>query len=187
MNDFNFFAPYQGKQKQVVNKKIYIYTVSAVVAVFIVGTFAWNSINVYMLNRDIDKFQNSINSPKVQAKVKEAQVLNNKLDVLNKYEGGLSKINEGMNSRSVISSELLRKINSTLPENVYFRSISVDGSSLSFQGVSKTRSAIGELQHNIKGLDIIAEGQIGNISEDDSSNGSYSFDLKCTLKDVDGK
>ncbi|GFZ32514.1 hypothetical protein CSC2_30400 [Clostridium zeae] len=187
MNDFNFFAPYQGKQKQVVNKKIYIYTVSAVVLLFIVGTFVWNSINVYMLNRDIDKFQSSINSPKVQDKVKKAEEVNKKIDVLNKYDDGLTKINEGINSRNTISSSLLNKINSTLPADVYFKSITVDGSSLSIQGVSKTRTAIGEVQHNMKVLDIIADAQIGNISGDDSNDGNYTFDLKCTLKDVDVK
>ncbi|GKU32021.1 PilN domain-containing protein [Clostridium folliculivorans] len=187
MNDFNFFAPYQGKQKQVVNKKIYIYTVSAVVLLFIVGTFAWNSINVYMLNRDIDKFQSSINSTKVQDKVKKAEEVNKKIDVLNKYDDGLTKINEGINSRNIISSSLLNNINSTLPADVYFKSITVDGSNLSIQGVSKSRTAIGEVQHNMKALDIVGDAQIGNISGDDSDNGNYTFDLKCTLKDVDVK
>jgi type IV pilus assembly protein PilN len=187
MNDFNFFAPYQGKQKQVVGKKIYIYTISAVVILFVVGTFVWNNINIFIINREIDKYQSAVSSPKVQEKVKEAENLKNKLDILNKYEDGLSKIDGGINSRDTISSALLNKINSTLPSDINFKSVSIDGSSLSIQGISKTMSAIGELQHNIKSLDSIVDAQVGNINQDDSKSGSYSFDLKCTLKDVDEK
>ncbi|WP_160675226.1 PilN domain-containing protein [Clostridium sp. C8-1-8] len=187
MNDFNFFAPYQGKQKQVVGKKIYVYTISAVVGVLILGSLIWNSISIFMLNRSIDKYQSSINSTKVQEKVKKAEEVNKKIEVLNKYDDGLTKINSAINSRDTISSTLLKDINSTLPKDVYFKSISVDGNSLSIQGVSKTRTAIGEVQHNMKSLDIIADAQIGNISGDDSDAGNYTFDLKCTLKDVDEK
>lgn len=84
-----------------------------------------------------------------------------------------------------MSSELLRSINSTIPKEVSFKTITVEENVITFKGVSKNRQGIGELQYNVKQLDIVENAQVGSISSDDVGNESYTFDLKCTLKDVD--
>ncbi|MBK1810494.1 PilN domain-containing protein [Clostridium sp. YIM B02505] len=184
MNDFNFFAPYQGKQKQVVNKKIYIYTISAVVLIFILGTLIWNSVNIYITNKQIEKYKADINSPKLQAKITEANDINKKSQILSKYDVAIDSINNDIAKKNVVSSDILDKINLAVPKEVSFNNISLDESNISFNGQSKNRQAIGELQHNLKGLDIFEVVQVNSITGDEADS-NYKFDLKCTLKDVE--
>ncbi|MDD7795765.1 PilN domain-containing protein [Clostridium sp. 'White wine YQ'] len=183
MKDFNFFAPYQGKQKQAKDKKIYIYTLGLVLIVVIFGTLIWNSVSIFLLNRDIKKYNSSINAADVQQKYKEAEDINNKSSILNKYNASIDIINATISKKDRISSETIHSINSTLPKEVSFASITIDENAIDLQGSAKNRQAIGEFQHNMKELDIVSDAQIINISDVD--NGNYKFELKCTLKDVD--
>lgn len=185
MRDFNFFAPYQGQKKQTVNKKIYIYSIGVILLLIVVGTLIWNSVRIHMLNSSITKYNKEINSSQVQEKVKIAEDINRKITILNKYDAGLTELADGMESNNNIKSEFLNDLNLTLPQDVSLKSASIDGSSINIQGASKSRTAIGEFQHNIKALDKIEDAQIGSISSDGTNGAEYSFDLKCTLKDVD--
>ena len=49
------------------------------------------------------------------------------------------------------------------------------------QAKSSNRTAIGEIEHNLKKLNFIQDVYVGGIAGDTE----YTFDLKCTLKDVD--
>ena len=63
---------------------------------------------------------------------------------------------------------------------LHFKNINITNGNVSISAASKTRTAIAEVQHNLKGLDIIGDVIIGGISGDGSS-GEYTFDLKCVL------
>lgn len=185
MRDFNFFAPYQGKTKQTINKKIYVYTSAIIITLLIFGTLTWNSVNIFMLNRDIAKYNTEINSPQVQEKVKQAEEINKKLVILDKYNNEVTQIITVMGASKYINSEFLDAINSTLPQDVSLKTIAIDGTNLSIQGTAKTRKAIGEFEHNVGSLENISNSQIGTINGDGTDGVEYTFDLKCTLKDVD--
>lgn len=185
MRDFNFFAPYQGKNKEQKDKKIYIYIVSGVLVAFIFGTLIWNTTSIIITKSQIKKYNEQINAADIQEKIKIAEELNTKTTVLNKYETAISSINFSMAKNDVVTSELLEKINSTIPKDVSFNSTSIDSTTITFKATSKTRQAIGEIQYNIKQLDNIEDVQISSISGDESDSSGYTFDLKCTLKDSD--
>lgn len=187
MRDFNFFAPFQGEKKQSVNKKIYFYTLAIVVGGFVVISFGWNMFNLYKLEHDIKKLNTTLNSSNVQDKVKKAEDINKKLSILGKYDEGLLQVGEAIEGRNMVNSQILKKLNSTLPDEVSFKSITIGGSSISIQALAQTRTAIAEFEHNIKELDIISDAQIGAINSDGANDSQYSFDIKCSLKDVDTK
>lgn len=183
--DINFFIPYQGRKKETKNRKIEIYAVMGVLGVFIFGTLLWNSISIFKLKKDITKYTEALNAPEIQEKAQEAEDINNKITLLNEYSKGLTRVTDAIISRDVVSVEILEKLSSTLPTDVSFKNISITKGIITIQGISKSRSAIGEVQHNIKQLDIIEDATISSISSDSAVEGEYSFDINCILRSVE--
>ena len=171
--DINFFSPYQGKKKEQKNQNIYKYSLSGFVAAFIVGTLAWNSINLYKVNTA------KLEDPSIVEKLLEAEQTEAKLNLLSSYEKQLNTIYKGVESRDVVSNEILNMISSTLPTEVSFNSLNLTNTEITMQATSTNRTAIAEVQYNLKQLKNIQEVYIGAISGDEK----YTFDIRCTLKD----
>ena len=71
-----------------------------------------------------------------------------------------------------------------LEENISDESIdNIDNKTLTIQALSKTRSAISDLQYNLNNLGFIENTYISGIGER-NAQGDYSFSISCTLKEV---
>ncbi|VYU68599.1 Fimbrial assembly protein (PilN) [Clostridium tertium] len=178
--DLNFFAPYQGQKKEQHNKNIYVYSIAAFLSVAIVGSFAWNTSRIILLNSKIKDYNAKLEDPIVKEKLVTWEDISRKTDILSRYNDGLVEINNALGTREVVSTELLNKLSACLPSQVTFNSISIDSKQISIQAVSSSRPAIGELENNLRKLDNIQDVYIGGISGTES----YTFDIKCVLKDV---
>lgn len=178
--DLNFFAPYQGQKKEQHNKNVYLYSVAAFLSVAIVGSFAWNTGRIILLNNKIKDYNSKLEEQVVKEKLAIWEDISRKTDVLSRYNQGLVDINTALDTRAVVSTELLNMISSCLPSQVTFNSISIDNKQVSIQAVSSSRTAIGELENNLRKLENIQDVYIGGISGTES----YTFDIKCVLKDV---
>lgn len=178
--DLNFFAPYQGQKKEQHNKNIYVYSVAAFLSVAIVGSFAWNTGRIILLNNKIKDYNTKLEEQVVKEKLAIWEDISRKTDILSRYNEGLVDINNALDTRAVVSTELLNMISSCLPSQVTFNSISIDNKQISIQAVSSSRPAIGELENNLRKLENIQDVYIGGISGTES----YTFDIKCVLKDV---
>lgn len=178
--DLNFFAPYQGQKKEEHNKNIYVYSIAAFLSVAIVGSFAWNTGRIILLNNKIKDYNAKLEDPIVKEKLVTWEDVSRKTDILSRYNEGLVDINNALDTRAIVSTELLNMISSCLPSQVTFNSISIDNKQISIQAVSSSRTAIGELENNLRKLENIQDVYIGGISGTES----YTFDVKCVLKDV---
>lgn len=187
MRDFNFFSPYIGKSKEAKDKTLYFGIGAAIIGIIIVGTFAWNSISILKLNNDIKSLNVELSKPERVEKLKQAEELNKKQEILNKYYEGVNVIFNTIDSTNAVTSDLLNSLSSTLPQGVSFKSMALDGQTVQIQGTAKSRVSIGELEYNLKKLDRISETQVSSITggDDTGNKGEYSFSLKCTLKDVE--
>ena len=181
IRDMNFFAAYQGQKKEQKNKNIYVYSLVGFLSVFIVGTLAWNSTNIFLLNNKIKDYNEKLEKEDINVKIEKWDEISKKDDILNKYNKELSNIVDGLKTREVVTTGLLDKLSSTLPTEVTFNSISITNTDISIQAVSTSRVAIGEIEHNLKKLNNIQDVYIGGISGDEN----YTFDIKCVLKDVE--
>jgi len=179
--DMNFFSPSQGIKKEAKDKRIYIYSLAGFLAVVIIGTLAWNSINLYLTGNEIDDYKAKLQATDVQQKLTEFNDTTSKINTLNQYEQDLQVIAKAVDSKDVVTTKLLNKLSSTLPTEVSFNSISISNKDIIIQAKSSNRTAIGEIEHNLKQLDYIQDVYIGGIAGDTE----YTFDLKCTLKDVE--
>lgn len=179
--DMNFFAPYQGQKKEEKNQNIYIYSIISFLVVIILGTLIWNTTNIILLNKKIEKYTEELNSPEIVEKIAKWEDIYNKTNILDEYNKGLNSIISSLKTREVVKVELLNKLSSSLPSEVTFNSINVTNTEISIQAVSTSREAIGEVQHNLKNIDNIGDVYISGISGDKT----YNFDIKCSLKDVE--
>lgn len=179
--DINFFTPYQGQRKEERNNNIYIYSLLGFLSIVIVGTLIYNSVNITLVNKKIADYQEQLNAPEIQEKIKESDIINKKISILGQYDKDLQQVLKSVNSRDVVSTNLLNMLSGTLPSEVSFNSINITKTDITIQAVSTSRTAIGEIQHNLKELNNIQDVYIGSISGDEE----FTFDIKCVLKDVE--
>lgn len=179
--DMNFFAPYQGQKKEEKNQNIYIYSIISFLVIVILGSLIWNTSNIILLDKKIDKYTEELNAPEIIEKIAKCEDIYNKTSILDEYNKGLNSIISSLKTREVVKVELLNKLSSSLPSEVTFNSINITSSEISIQAVSTNREAIGEVQHNLKNIDNIEDVYISGISGDKT----YNFDIKCSLKDVE--
>jgi type IV pilus assembly protein PilN len=187
MRDFNFFSPYIDKSKQKKDRTLFFGIGAAVIAFAIVGTFLWNSISTIKLNSDIKALNEELNKPDKIEKLRKAEELIKKQEIMNSYFDGIKVIYSSVESRNTVTSVFMQSLTAKMPQGVSFKSMAIDGQNVQVQGIAKTRAAIAELQYNLKNLSSVSEVSISSIAggTDKSTNGEYTFSLKCTLKDVE--
>ncbi|KFX57566.1 PilN domain-containing protein [Clostridium botulinum] len=187
MRDINFFSPYQGKNQEKKNAMIYIYGAMGVVGALIIITLIFNTTRILLLNRSISNYNEKLNTTEIQEKFAEAQKVNNEIEILTKYDSALNDVLGKVNSRNNVSDLVLTSINSTIPSQISFKTLQINNDILIIQGISSSRDAVGEFQHNLKELSIINDVFVNSIDIDGALEGNYSFDIKCILKEVNLK
>ena len=177
--DINFFSSYQGKKKEKKNKNIYIASLLGFLAIFIVGTLTWNTFNILKTEKQIKEYQAQLEDPAIKEKVAEAEEVSAELDILSRYDKEITNVYKSVTTRDIVSNEILNMVSSTLPTEVSFNSLNVTNTEITMQATSTNRTAIAEVQYNLKQLRNIQEVYIGSIAGDEK----YTFDIRCTLKD----
>ncbi|MBU3206711.1 PilN domain-containing protein [Clostridium algidicarnis] len=186
MKDFNFFLPYLDNKKGKDNKRIHAMTALSILGILVVGSLIYNTAYTFKLKYDIKNLQNTYNSSENQEKLKEAEALSRKYEILDKYYENVELIYNSLETKEVVNSKLMFDISKSIPKEVSFKTMSIDSAGIQIQGLSENRVAIGELEHNLKNISSILDVHVNNISSDtSSSSGGNSFSLKCTLKGVD--
>lgn len=184
MRDINFFSKYQRQNNQKKDSLIYVYKLAALVGAIIVISLGVNTFRIFSLNKSIESYNKKLNASDIQEKLNEAEKTNSKIDVLSKYDSTLSELSSVISKRDNVSDKLLNDICSTIPTDVSFKNLEINNDVLTLQGVSKSREAVGEMQHNLKNLDVIREAFVNSLDISGSVEGEYSFDIKCVIRGV---
>ena len=178
--DMNFFAPYVGEKKEKQNKNLYIYSVGAILALFILGSLVLNTTSIIILNNKIKYYNNELSKSEVIEKIAKYDDLNNKQNILNSYNKSITNIVYSLKTREIVTNNLLDKLSSSIPSDITFNNVTISNSEVSIQAVSTTREAIAEVQHNLRELDNIEDVYISGISGEDV----FNFNIKCLLREV---
>lgn len=184
MKDLNFFSPYLGKHQEKKDEKIYFFIAYGVLSLIILVTFTVNISQIIRLNRDIKYFTEKLNATDIQEKLKEAQELSDKIEVLDKYENALTDIASSITKNDVVTDELLNDICGALPADVSFKDFKIEGYDVTIKGVTHTRAAIGEFEHNLRELSKIKDVHVDKIAKSNTVDEDYSFDMTCVLQEV---
>lgn len=184
MKDVNFFKPYLGKEKEKTNSKMYIYGFVVLVGILIIGSFIVNVTRMFLLERSINDYKGKLAAAEIQEKLKDADSVNNKIEVLKKYDSALSEVAVSVKKRDNVSETLLKNISSTVPSQVSFKNLDMVENTIVIKGVSTDRTAVAEFKHNLSNLPIMQDVYVNSIDTQSAVVGEYSFDIKCVLKDV---
>ena len=175
--DINFFSTYQLKNQDKKSQNLYGYLFGGAVGLFVLGTLTFNQAQVYQLNKKIDELNDELASPGIVEKIAESDRVYQVLESLNQYDQEVTIVVNNINSRDFVTTTLLNQISSTIPSDVTFSSLSINDTTITMQANSESRTAIAEVQHNLKQLPFIADVYIGSIS----AEAPYSFSLSCTV------
>lgn len=182
MRDFNFFSPFIN-QKHSYRVRYFNLTIGLTVfLVFFCGYFIFNAVRISDLKSQIRSKEAFLGSPEAQAIVKEEAETKHKLDILNQYYSIIEEVQQRIRNKDRIHSQLLGKINSTVPKEVSFTSLNLDIDGLIITGAGSSRKAIAELEYNLKQLGIFSEVHISSIAKASGSTGELNFSISCRFK-----
>lgn len=182
MRDFNFFSPYIEQNKKSKNNNILIISSIIILIVSMCGFTVYTNTKIKKLEEEKAKYEEYLNSEKVVKELVKVNEKKTKIEIMKKYYTAVSDINIEMNKADKINTVLMDRISSKLPTNLFLRSMNVDGVNVNIQGVAMNRTSIGELEYNLKQLDIFDLVHISNISKESDDSENFTFALKCTLK-----
>lgn len=181
MKDLNFFENYVEKSEFNIDKRVIIYSVAIIFALFIIIYTVSTQIRIKSLSRDIAKLQLTV----------EDEGLNKKIDEIKKKEEEVTQFNEAVEKikmfdkivekESVVDTYLLENIVSRMPEDIFFTSISIYSEEIQIVGNAKDKFTIAQFGKNLESIEDFNQIFISNIS---SEEGYYNFILNIYLKDV---
>lgn len=184
MRDINFFSYYQDKKQKKRDFKIYFYIAYGLLALVILTTFAINVSKIIFLNKDIKDYTDKLSKTEVQSQLKEADKISGEIAVLSKYESQLSDIANSVTKNDIVTDDLLNDICGAIPSDVSFKDFKIEGYDITISGITHTRLAIGEFEHNLRELSKIKDVQVVEIAKSNTVGEDYSFNMTCVLKEV---
>nr|WP_241408021.1 PilN domain-containing protein [Clostridium beijerinckii] len=120
----------------------------------------------------------------MQEKLKEADEINGQIETLSKYENKLADVAGSVEKNDIVTDDLLNDICGAIPSDISFKNFKIEGYDVTISGVSHSRAAIGEFEHNLKNLSKIKSVQVGTIGKSNTVGEDYSFEMTCVLKEA---
>ncbi|MCJ7691329.1 MAG: PilN domain-containing protein [Clostridiaceae bacterium] len=185
MKDFNFFSQYSGNRKDFKKEYLYAVVLSMGLILFITFTYAFNYFSIRKLNSEIVDIQRNLNSKENIVKLKEIEDEEKKLALMDQYYGIVVNVSDGINKKDFVGSKVIDKINSCVPEGVYFQVMTLDENGVQLQAEGKDRDAVAVFERTLRNIDIVKEVHIASINSSSTENKNLTFSVNCTLKDVD--
>jgi Tfp pilus assembly protein PilN len=185
MKDFNFFDSYGGSRKDLKKEYLYAVILSCGLVLLIVFTYAYNYYNISKLNSEIVDIQQNLNSKENIVKIKEIEDEDKKLVIMNKYYGKVVSVSDSINNNDFIGSEVIDKINSCVPEGVYFKVMTLDASGVQLEAEGNDKEQVAVFERSLRNLDIVKEVHVDSIDSSSAESEKFTFNAKCILKDVD--
>lgn len=184
MKDLNFFSSYNTSNNDKNGVDRYLVWAAGAFAAIVVLTLVVNGVKIAILEMSMRKYEAALNEPNFQAQLKEAENINQKLDLLKKYEGKVSKVSDDAKKNNLITDELLTDISGALPKEASFTDLQIDGYELTIKGETSNRTSIAEFEHNLKGLSKLKSVHVNEIARKETVEESYTFQISIILKEV---
>lgn len=185
MKDFNFFEPFLGEKKAFKYKYAVMGVIIGTLMTFVIISYGWNFYKLYTLKENIKTMEEYLNKKEIVEKSKAVESLKKQIEVGKKQYAELDVLAAEMKKKDIVSTTLLDKIISVVPQNLGFKAVQIQPAGIQFQGVSTDRIAIAEFEHNIKALTGLKEVFVSNITKSTGKE-EYAFTLQC-IKEEESK
>ena len=190
--DYNFFSMELDNKGSARKKSIRFFLLIILYLVLIAGAYYLLEqmiLTTQNLAADLDSY---LASEEVTSKQQELTEKRIELKKLQQFDTSLQAFSKHLEGISIIGTEYIGQITSSVPHDLYFENLSMDTHLLQIQGTAPNRQIIAEYLNNMQTLDLFQDVHISNIStitiindEDHSvEETTYTFDMSCQLKDV---
>lgn len=186
MRDYNFFGSFTEEKKTNELKFVYVGIMTSIVVGVMVIVYLVNVFKIRNLENSIYDSQAIINSTEFALAYADKVKNDEKLKILNNYYNSVNTLNDGISKEDYINTELIKRISNVVPQNVSFQTMNISNKTITMSGTSSTRVAIGELQYNLKELDIFEDIHVSNVtssSGEENTSNSFNFNIAFKLKE----
>jgi type IV pilus assembly protein PilN len=186
MRDYNFFEFFAEEKKTNDLRFVYVGIITSIIVGAMVVIYLTNVFKIRALEDSIYESQLTISSTEFATAYSQKQKDDERLKLLNNYYTSVSNLNESISKEDYIKTELLKRISSVVPQSVSFQNMNISDKTITMTGTSSTRVAIGELQYNLKELDIFEDIHVSTVSSSSEDASNYSFNFNITFKLKEG-
>jgi len=182
IRDYNFFSSTLGARN--VSRKKYLFA-AAFIGLYLAAVFCiyyYLGIKAGEIKAEIGRLDEYLASEDITAGLSAVDEKSRAVEELNLYNQAIDGIISELGMQSAIDSEYIQTITSTLPEGLYFSSISMANSQLNIRGTASTRLKITEFLNNMEALGIFEDVHISTIESTAEDTEGFAFLLSCTRK-----
>ena len=181
MRDLNFFEPFIEKRQFKFDKMILLYLILFVVLIGLVVTAGLNQIKISSLNKDVKALNVVAGDPEINKKVDDIKVFEEETAQFKEEVDRIIALDQSIQARDVIGENLLKEINSKLPQGVFLSNMSVSGWQVQISGFAEDKYSIAEFGKGLTELPMVNDVFISNISEVESY---YNYNLEIALVEL---
>ncbi len=181
MRDLNFFEPYvlqhQGKEK----KQKFFVGIAALSIVAIAAFPIFNLVYGQGMKKDIQDMKVVLDSAEAKEKLQRVEAKQAKLEEIKKILPMVQNGDKEIEKINVLDEQMLQSVVDAIPRDLQFSSFTISDSQASISGKARDKSAIAELEYNLRTTNRYSDIFISNIT---LNEGIYNFSLQFTVKDV---
>lgn len=182
MRDLNFFDTYINSKKLKIDKqRIYYIVLICGTSLFIFYSL-FNQVRIGLISKEVDRLKSVIEDERIKSKIKEIEEKKEELNQLTNSLKDIKLFNYYIDENSMIDDILLEKITSSIPEEIFFTSISMDIERIQIIGKAKDKPSISSLIKNLETIESFESLFVSSISKEEQF---FKFILNIQLKDVE--
>ena len=182
MRDLNFFDTYINSKKFKIDKqRIYYIVLICGTSLFIFYSL-FNQVRIGLISKEVDRLKSVIEDERIKLKIKEIEEKKEELNQLTNSLKDIKLFNYYIDENSMIDDILLEKITSSIPEEIFFTSISMDIERIQIIGKAKDKPSISSLIKNLETIESFESLFVSSISKEEQF---FKFILNIQLKDVE--
>lgn len=192
MKDLNFFEAYVEKKEFKLNKSMVFYSLIVAICIGFISYAAINGVRIMRLNSQVKALETIAREPKVLEKVSMINEKQAEMDLFKEELRNIEYMDKIIESKEIITEDLIRNITYNLPKESYLTSITINEGSISILGFSNDKWSIAEFARGLGSIKELDEIYISSISpiEDRFSfiiDMNYNKDFSSEEEDRDGE
>lgn len=181
MTDINLFSPYINEEKKyIINPKFIIVPIAILLALTITYT-GWYFYTSQKLENNIIKMNTSLKSERVQTALNQLETQKQEIKILDEYIASASEISTEFESVNTIHTNIIESINKSIPNSIYFSSLSIASNIVEINGTTENRESIAKFQQILSGKEVFSNVYVTSISRD-TLNDRYIFVLTSVIR-----
>lgn len=158
-----------------------LYLILFIVLVGLIVVGGLNQIKIATLNKEVKALNVVAGDPETNKKVEEIKVFEEETAEFKAEVERIIALDQSIQARDVIGEDLLKDINSKLPEGVFLSNMSVSGWQVQISGFAEDKYSIAEFGKGLTELALVEDVFISNITQVESY---YNYNLEISLWEV---